>query len=97
MTMPGLVVVKEEMSKLDADVVASFLVSEGIDARVNADDAAGTLPALDETRFAQVLVPEADAERARALIAEHSHRLTVVSDDDEDDDDSEGDDSDGDE
>jgi hypothetical protein len=86
MTMPGLVVVKEEMSKLDADVVVSFLVSEGIDAIVNADDAAGTIPALDETRFAQVLVPQADAERARALIAEHSRRLTVVSSDDEDDD-----------
>jgi hypothetical protein len=89
MTMPGLVVVKEEMSKLDADVVASFLRSEGLEVTVNADDAAGTLPALDETRFAQVLVPEADAERARALIAEHSRRLTVVSSDDEelDDDD----------
>ena len=84
MSLPGMVIVKEELSKLDADVVASFLQSEGIEAIVNADDAAGTIPALDETRFAQVLVPEKDAERARALIAEHPG--TDAGDDDEDDD-----------
>lgn len=79
---PGFVVVEYETDRLNAEVVAGFLKSEGIDARVNADDAAGTIPSLDETRFAQVLVPEADAERARELIARYADG--VPADEDED-------------
>lgn len=70
MSLEGMVVVKEEVDRFDAENVAAFLRSEGIDAMVNADDAGGTIPALDETRFAQVLVKVEDAERARAVLAE---------------------------
>ena len=72
MSQPGFVVVKEEVHELDAEVVAAFLRSEGIEAQINVDDAGRMLPSLDESRFSQVLVPEADAERARKLIAEHA-------------------------
>ena len=72
MTLPGFVVVKEEVHEIDAEVVAAFLRSEGIEARINVDDAGRMLPSLDESRFSQVLVAEADAARARALIAEHA-------------------------
>jgi len=70
MKLPGMVVVKEELSKLDADVVAAFLKSQGVNAIVSADDAGGEIPAFDETRFAQVLVAEEDGPRALTLIAE---------------------------
>lgn len=70
MTMPGMVVVKEETHRLDADNVAAFLRSKGLDAVVFSDDAGGELPALDQTRFVQVLVPESEAEEAKRLIAE---------------------------
>ena len=70
MTMPGLVVVKTEVHHIDADNVAAFLRSKGLDAMVQADDAGGELPALNETRFVKVLVPESEAEEAKRLIAE---------------------------
>ncbi len=70
MTMPGLVVVKEETQRLNADNVAAFLRSKGLDAMVSSDDAGGEIPALDQTRFVQVLVPESEADEAKRLIAE---------------------------
>ena len=70
MPMSGLVVVKEEPHRLDADNVAAFLRSKGLDAIVSSDDAGGEIPALDQTRFVQVLVPESEVEQAKQLIAE---------------------------
>ncbi len=70
MTMPGLTVVKEETQRLDADNVAAFLRSKGLDAIVSSDDAGGEIPALDQTRFVQVLVPDSEADEAKRLIAE---------------------------
>ena len=85
-TVPGKVVVKHEVTRLAADNVVAFLQAQGIDAEVWADDAGGTLPALDETRFAQVLVPEADAEEAKRLIAERENAPPTDDEGDEDDD-----------
>ena len=70
MPMPGLVVVKEVTQRLDADNVAAFLRSKGLDAIVNADDVGGEIPSLDQTRGVRVLVPESEAEEAKKLIAE---------------------------
>ena len=66
MPLPGMVVVKEEVHRLDAENVAAFLRSKGLDAVVRSDDAGGEIPAMDGTRFVQVLVPDGEAEQARA-------------------------------
>jgi hypothetical protein len=58
------------MTELDAEAVAAFLESEGFEVMVNADDAGGELPALEEASLVQVLVKEADVDRAKALLAE---------------------------
>jgi hypothetical protein len=68
MKLPGMVVVKEEASRIDADNVAAYLRSKGLDALVTSDDVGGEIPALDQTRYVQVLVPESEAEKARELI-----------------------------
>ena len=69
MSLAGMVVVKEEQDRFDAENVAAFLRAQGIEAMVNSDDAGGTLPALEESRGTQVLVRQEDAELARQLIA----------------------------
>ena len=70
MSLPGMVVVKEEVHRINADNVAAFLRSKGLGAVVSSDDAGGEIPAMDGTRFVQVLVPEGEAEQARQLIEE---------------------------
>jgi hypothetical protein len=69
MPMPGLVVVKEVTQRLEADTVAAFLRSKGLDAVVNADDVGGEIPSLDQTRGVRVLVPESEAEEAKKFLA----------------------------
>ena len=68
MSQPGLVVVKEEAHRIDADNVAAFLRSKGLEAVVSSDNAGGEIPSMNQTRFVQVLVPESEAEKARKLI-----------------------------
>ena len=70
MPQSGLTVVKEETKRLNANNVAAFLRSKGLDAIVSSDDAGGELPMLDQIHFVQVLVPDSEAEQARALLAE---------------------------
>ena len=86
-SVDGMVVVKTETHHLAADNVAAFLQAQGIDAEVRADDASGTLPSLDGTRFVHVLVPEAQAEEAKRLLAaqEAESPNSTAADDDEDD------------
>lgn len=74
MSQPGLVVVKEEAHRIDADNVAAFLRSKGLGAVVSSDNAGGEIPAMNQTRFVQVLVPESEAEKARELIEEAESR-----------------------
>ena len=67
--MAGMKVVSVERGRSRAEQVASYLRSEGIPARVDADDAGGVLPGLGGSLRAKVLVPEADEERASDLLA----------------------------
>ena len=69
MSLQGLVVVKDELDRFDAENVAAFLRAQGIEAMVNSDDAGGTIPSLEESLGAQVLVSEENVEKARELIA----------------------------
>ncbi|HEX5198418.1 MAG TPA: DUF2007 domain-containing protein [Actinoplanes sp.] len=55
-------------SRAEADIVAGLLQSEGIDARVTADDAGGALGSL-QLEGVQVLVAPDDAARARQILA----------------------------
>lgn len=70
MTLEGLVVVREQMDRLDAETIAAFLRAQGIDATVSSDDAGGVLPALEEPHGVQVLVRTADEQRARQVLGE---------------------------
>jgi hypothetical protein len=90
------VVVKTEMSRAAAETVAEFLVSNGLEALVNADDGGGTIPALEEAQNAEVLVHEADVDAARELLDEIDAEEGDEDDDDDDEDDEDDDDDDDD-
>jgi hypothetical protein len=64
------VTVAQVSNRIEADLVAGLLQSEGISARVNADDAGGQEPQLQLQSGAQVLVAAADEARAREILAE---------------------------
>jgi hypothetical protein len=56
-------------NRIEGDLVAGLLQSEGIGARVTADDAGGQEPQLQLQTGAQVLVAPADEARAREILA----------------------------
>jgi hypothetical protein len=57
-------------SRTEAELIAGMLRNHGIKAAVSADDASGWEPQLQLGSGVQVLVPEADAGRARKLIGD---------------------------
>lgn len=57
-------------SRTEAELVAGMLRSHGIKATVSADDAGGWEPQMQMGSGVGVLVPAADAGRARKLIGE---------------------------
>jgi hypothetical protein len=57
-------------NRIEGDLVAGLLQSEGINAWVNADDAGGQEPQLQLQTGAQVLVAPADEARAREILAD---------------------------
>ena len=59
-------------TRSDAELAQSRLVAVGIPSVVAADDAGGAYP-FDPTGGARLLVEEADAEDATALLSEHPH------------------------
>ena len=72
--MHSPVVVARVPSLVEAQLIAGMLVSEGIDAVISSDDAGGFDPQLQLTQGVRVLVPAADADRARELLAEAERR-----------------------
>ncbi len=64
----GPVEVYATLSPSEAEIIRVMLESEGVDADVAGDAQGGFPGALPEV---SVLVPADDADRARALIAEH--------------------------
>lgn len=57
-------------NRSEADVVAGVLDDSGIPNIIDADDAGGTNPEFDLTRFVKVLVREEDQIRARQVLAD---------------------------
>lgn len=55
--------------RVAAGTAASRLQAEGIEAHVWADDAGGAFPQLGASRGVKLMVPAADAARARRLLA----------------------------
>jgi hypothetical protein len=68
MTAMHTVVIESFSDKAFAEAAVSLLELEGIEASIDSDDAGGELPNLDFARGARVLVSEADADRARAVL-----------------------------
>jgi hypothetical protein len=59
-------------SRTEAALIVGMLRSHGIKATVSADDAGGWEPQLQTGSGVRVLVPEADAGRARKLIGDEA-------------------------
>jgi hypothetical protein len=59
-------------TRSDAELAQAALVAAGIQSRLRADDAGGAYP-FDLTGGARLLVDEADAETAVAILADRSH------------------------
>jgi hypothetical protein len=68
MEVDSAVVIETFSDKSFAEAAVSLLDSEGIEARIVADDAGHELPNLDFARGVRVVVSSADAERARQLM-----------------------------
>ena len=61
-------VVEKFNTRLEAEMAAGLLESEGINARVLADDAGGTYPPLQMVRGVRLVVASDDEARAREIL-----------------------------
>ena len=69
--MPGFESVHLTWSEVDADVVVSFLLANGIEASLQREFPRSVLPlTVDGIGCMPIVVAREDAERARALLAE---------------------------
>ena len=59
-------------TRSDAELAQAALVAAGIPSRLQTDDAGGAYP-FDHTGGARLLVDEADADDAAAILADRSH------------------------
>jgi hypothetical protein len=66
----GPVCVAEVGNRVEADMMASYLSSHGINAHVSADDAGGTDPIYQFAFGVRVLVPSSQQDEARRLLAQ---------------------------
>lgn len=64
------VIVESFSTRLEAELAAGVLESEGIRAFVVADDAGGAYPPLQTVRGVKLLVLGDDADRARTLLSD---------------------------
>lgn len=64
------VIVESFSTRLEAELAAGVLESEGIRAFVVADDAGGAYPPLQMVRGVKLLVLGDDADRARTLLSD---------------------------
>jgi hypothetical protein len=63
------VVLKTFPNRIEAEMAAGLLESEGIEAMVMADDAGGTYPMLQFIRGVKLMVAPEDEARAREILA----------------------------
>ncbi len=68
MNLDDAVVLETFYSRIEAEMAAGLLESEGIPALVMADDAGGAYPSLQFVRGVRLLVAAADRYRAREIL-----------------------------
>lgn len=68
-----LVVVRTFFDRFEADVAQSALEAAGIEAMIRSDDCAGLRPHMSMTNGVELLVREADVERATEVLTELAH------------------------
>ncbi len=68
MNLDDAIVLQTFPSRMEAEIVAGLLESEGIEARVLADDAGGAYPSLQFVRGVRLLVAAEDQYRAREIL-----------------------------
>ena len=66
--MSGFILVKIYDNRLEADMMKSYLESEGIEVIIQADDAGGMLPTLASLNGVFLFVPEKDVAYAQKII-----------------------------
>lgn len=76
------VVLEKFSTRLEAELAAGLLESEGIAAFVSADDAGGTYPPLQFVRGVRLLVSTEDEARARGILANWRQAQPLETEDD---------------
>ena len=69
MNLDDAVVLETFSNRIEAEMAAGLLESEGIEATVMADDAGGTYPMLQFVRGVRLMVYREDEARAREILA----------------------------
>ncbi|MFZ5450427.1 MAG: putative signal transducing protein [Thermodesulfobacteriota bacterium] len=68
MNLDEAVVIEKFSSRMEADIAAGLLESEGIETLVLADDAGGLYPMLQSIRGVRLLVAPEDEAQAREIL-----------------------------
>ncbi|HZE21939.1 MAG TPA: DUF2007 domain-containing protein [Desulfobaccales bacterium] len=68
MDLDDAVVLETFYNRIEAEIAAGLLESEGIETMVMADDAGGTYPMLQFLRGVKLMVAAADKARAREIL-----------------------------
>ncbi len=80
MNLDDAIVLEIFPSRIEAEMAAGLLESEGIEAMVLADDAGGAYPMLQFVRGVRLLVYREDAYRARQILKDMTEAWEVPED-----------------
>ncbi len=80
MNLDDAIVLQTFPSRIEAEMAAGLLESEGIEAMVLADDAGGAYPMLQFVRGVRLLVYREDAYRARQILKDMTEAWEVPED-----------------
>ncbi|MCL4503867.1 MAG: DUF2007 domain-containing protein [Deltaproteobacteria bacterium] len=68
MNLDDAIVLETFPNRIEAEMAAGLLASEGVEAMVVADDAGGAYPSLQFVRGVRLMVAAEDAYRAREIL-----------------------------
>ena len=80
MNLDDAVVLETFSNRIEAEMAAGLLESEGVEAMVMADDAGGTYPMLQFIRGVRLMVFKEDVARAREILADMAQGGDLVVD-----------------
>jgi hypothetical protein len=69
LNLDDAIVLETFSTRIEAEMAAGVLESEGIEAMVRADDAGGAYPMLQFVRGVRLMVAQADEARAKEILA----------------------------